>query len=181
MFDLQESGTFQLTYDLTNELPTTGSIASRELFLNGMYRLKLKGGALQGPVFGSTFAFLSTSPCNLQITSPQIRSSLTPSSPGFVLPVELNVGNLSVETHAAPYAGPFQIYTIAQSIVGGVMEHSLIASIQNKLEISVGVANGFNGTSVVYDRDWITKLATVPPVVVTDPVYLILTFEYLRV
>lgn len=181
MFDLQESGTFQLTYDLTSELPTVGSVAKRDVFLNGTYRLKLKGGALQGPVFGPPQVFLATTPCNLQITSPQIRSSLTPSAPGFVLPVELSVGNFTVETRAAPYAGPFQSYTSAQSIVGSVMEHSLIASIQNKLEISVGVANGFNGTNVVYNKDWITKLATVPPAPVTDPVYLILTFEYLRI
>lgn len=169
MFDLQEKGTFQLTYDVTNELPTTSSVASRTVFLNGCYSLKLKG-ALISATNSITTAF---TPTVIQIISPQIRSSLTPSSPGIVIHAQ-NV--LDVVQPLAPAA----LVTVTNTIeadIGNSLDHTLLADIQNNFDISIGVASGGNASAktVYFDTDFSTHYNTPG-----GKCYLSLTFEYHR-
>lgn len=174
MFDVQESGTFQLTFDLRNELGT-GQLASREIFLNGNYQLKLIGASVNtGQIGVSSLAAvpqINFARC-LQITSPQIRSSLTPSAPGFVIPLNVTAPVATVETYAGPIPGGTSVrqFAIYDSIVGDVIKHSLLATLQNRLDIQVFVAN----TNAIFNVEWNTAFNS------NFPSFLVLTFEYLR-
>jgi hypothetical protein len=169
MFDLQEKGTLQLTYDVTSETPTISSVASRDVFLNGCYSFKLKGA-----LFSATNSITSSiAPTVLQITSPQIRSSLTPNSPGIVIHVE---NELDIVQQLAPAASVGLTCTY-QADIGNPLEHTLVAEIQNKLDISIGVANGYNAAQkgILYNTDFSTHYNTPG-----GKAYLSLTFEYHR-
>lgn len=169
MFDLQEKGTLQLTYDVTSETPTISSLASRNVFLNGCYSFKLKGA-----LFTATNSITtSLSPTVLQITSPQIRSSLTPNSPGIVIHVQ---NEIAVVQPLAPAAVAGTTSTL-RADTGNPLEHTLIAELQNKLDISIGVANGYNAAQkgIIYNVDFSTHYATPG-----GKAYLSLTFEYQR-
>jgi len=174
MFDVQESGTFQLTFDLRNELGN-GELASREIFLNGNYHLKLSGASISTGQIGvgvtAAAPSLNLAGC-LQVTSPQIRSSLTPSAPGFVVPMSPEPLIQTVETYPGPIPGGSTVrqYLNYNSIVGDVMKHSLLATLQNKLEIQVRVSN----TNAVFNTVWNTFFPS------AFPSFLILTFEYVR-
>lgn len=169
MFDLQEKGTFQLTYDLTTETPLVSSVASRDVFLNGCYSLKLKGAFISATNSIAT----SLTPTVLQITSPQIRSSLTPNSPGIVIHAQ-NVLNVVQPLAPAALAG---LTNTLYGDIGNSLDHTLLAELQNKLDISIGVANGYNATQkgIIYNTNFSTHYNTPG-----GKCYLSLTFEYHR-
>jgi hypothetical protein len=170
MFDLQEKGTLQLTYDVTSETPTISSVASRDVFLNGCYSFKLKGA-----LFSATNSITTSyAPTVLQITSPQIRSSLTPNSPGIVIHVENELDVVQQSSFPSPTVG---LTCTFQADIGNPLEHTLVAEIQNKLDISIGVANGYNAAQkgILYNTDFSTHYNTP-----AGKAYLSLTFEYHR-
>lgn len=168
--EFQKSGSFQLIYDLTHECATISDFASRKVYLNGNYELKLEGAQLNCSPDSSISLVNSPS---LLIRSPQIISTMTPSNPGFILThLDYNV----LPDHIA--AGATVLNYQLNCSVGNVLSHVVLASFQNRFDIQVGVSNiaGFNNTLgyVPFDRNWTTLYTNGTPALLT------LTFSYLK-
>jgi len=178
MFKLQDSGTFQLIYDVTNELNSVGKLASREVFLTGNFDLRLEGVQFDTPL--AVCDNLANDAISMMIQSPQIINTSTPSNQGFIIN-----GNLlsSVHETTKTSASVNNVLYKLDSNVGDVTKHTVLCNFNsNVFSISLAFANinGYNPLKrcIPFDRSFsdIWKTPTATPL--TKPVFLTLTFSY---
>lgn len=177
-FSLQESGTFQLSFDLTNEMSTVGSVARRDIFLSGNFMLKLEGAQLNTPV--ANCPHLAADAISMMLYSPQIINTTTPSNRGFIL----NLGP-SQPVHQSLLAAATSIYWSSQAKAGDVLNHGVLCNFSgNVLNLSAGFApiTGYvSGNAINYSRPWSDIWKDNVGTPLTKPVYLTLTFSYIKV
>lgn len=173
IFQLQEAGTFELTFDARAELGVSGQIAYREVFLTGNYMLKLEGVQLSAGA--ASIANISDQAFSMLISSPQIINTTTPSNPGFIV-----TGSTVVPFYSALTAGATSVQNKLDIVRGEPLSHKVLCNFSgNKLGImlSLAASTGFDISKgiVPYTRNFNNLWSS------SDPVFLSLTFSYKKI
>jgi hypothetical protein len=165
---LQHNGTFQLIYDITEFAQF--KVVSRRIFLNGLFKLRLKGYVLTTQAETEECVY-NASPSNildplnnydinpiLKLQSPQIVNQITPQD-GFLIPVsinsDVNVLPLAVQTAAAAANAKWIVSHKPTCVIGDPMAHYITVNLNSNIisfqaRISANDGTSFNSPLDLY-------------------------------